>query len=199
MLQFIPQNSNNQYSIEEQCQMFIEGGGGWILLRTDSLSDDRIRELSAELIPLCKETSTILTIENQPELAEDLGVHGIFLTSESGKSAPVIREKFGAEAIIGVEVGSSQAILCLKGRDIDYVSLKPDLSFEQAREIIKEANEAGNEMPVVLTGNFGIEDVDDILATGALGVATGDKIVSDSDPVKYTEEFIKRLNKSKKQ
>ncbi len=199
MLQYIPQNDNKRFSIEEQCQMFIEGGGAWIQLKTEGLSDDRIREVASELIPLCKETSTILTIEDRPELAKELGVHGVYLSSKSGKSAAAVREEFGAEAIIGVEVGSSQAILSLKGRDIDYAIIRPDIPMEEATSIIKEANSAGNEMPIVLTGCFGPDDAELIMSTGASGIATGAGIADADDPVKYTEEFIAKLNACRQQ
>ena len=194
MLQFITQNDNERFSIEEQCQMFIEGGGAWIQLNTEGLSDDRIRELANELIPLCKDTSTILTIEDRHVLAKELAIHGVFLSSKTEKSAPAVREEFGAEAIIGVEVGSSQAILALKGRDIDYVCLKAGISLDEATRIIAEANNAGNEMPIVLTGRFGIDEAKQLMATGASGISTGYQLMSADDPVKYTEDFIAKLN-----
>ncbi|MDE6395657.1 MAG: thiamine phosphate synthase [Muribaculaceae bacterium] len=199
MLQYITQNDNERFSIEEQCQMFIEGGGAWIQLKSEGLSDDRIRILANELIPLCKESSTILTIEDRPELAKELGVHGVYLSAGAEKSAAAVREEFGAEAIIGVEVGSSQAILSLKGRDIDYVTLRPGVSQEEASRIIKEANEAGNEMPIVLIGSFSIDDAEWIMSTGASGIATGHSIISSSDPVKFTEDFIAKLNSCRQQ
>lgn len=198
MLQYITDNDNERFSIEEQCQMFIEGGGAWIQLSDHGLSDERICELSVELIPLCKETSTILMLENRIELAKELGLHGVHLGRGIEIPPRTVREDLGAEAIIGVEVASPQAILALKGRDIDYVTLAPGMSLDQYAEIIAIATEGGNTMPVVLTGDYHIDDSTKVLATGASGVAVCRCIADADDPVSYTEQFISSLNATRK-
>ena len=193
MLQFIT-IPDAAYSIAEQCQMAIEGTCQWIQLHLPEGTDDsEVRELAAELVPLCKETATILMLENRPELAQELGLHGVHITLDSGLNAANIREQFGPEAIIGVEVTEPSSILALKGADIDYVTLPPFLSIEKRSEIVREAQKGGNEMPVVFAGDFRIEDTPETIAAGASGICTGKYIVEAHDPVKYTEDLIKAL------
>ena len=39
-----------------------------------------IRDTTSEIIPLCQECSAFLTIEDNPELAKELSIHGVHLT-----------------------------------------------------------------------------------------------------------------------
>ena len=57
MLQFITHHSN-RFSIAEEVQMAIEGGCRWIQLRMKDASDEEIREVANEIIPLSKENYT---------------------------------------------------------------------------------------------------------------------------------------------
>lgn len=196
MLQYLTQPAD-KYSIAEQCQMVIEGGCAWIQLHLPDADDTEIRELAAELIPLCKETSTILMLENRPELAKELGLHGVHLTLDSGFNAAKIREDFGPEAIIGIEVAEPSAILALKGADIDYVSLPSSLGDEKRKHIVDEANSAGNEMPVVFEGNYGPEDAGYVTSLGASGICTGSRIAQAHDPVEYTGRLIDALRNAR--
>lgn len=193
MLQFIAQQSD-KYSLAEQMQMAIEGGCAWIQLHAPELSDEEIRELAKEFIPLCKETSTILMLEDRTELAKELGLHGVHLT-DPDVNARKIREDYGPEAIIGVEVRSPQGVFALKGMDIDYVTVTPKMSLDEAAELIRTARDAGSTMPIVVSGDFDASNVESAIATGASGVATGRRLTEAADPVTATEEIMAILRK----
>ena len=192
MLQFITQ-PETKYSIAEQCQMVIEGGGQWIQLHLPDADDAHIRELAAELIPLCRETATILMLENRPFLAKELGLHGVHITLDSGLNAKKIREDFGPEAIVGVEVKEPSSIIALKDADIDYVTLSASLDDARRKEIVDVAAAAGNIIPVVFEGNYTPDNVAQTLTLGAAGVCTGKHITEAKDPVSYTEQMLKVL------
>lgn len=191
MLQFIAQESE-KYSLAEQMQMAIEGGCAWVQLHAPGLKDEEIRELANDMVALCKETSTILMLENRIELAKELGLHGVHLT-DPDVNARKVREDYGPEAIIGVEVRSPQGVLALKGMDIDYVTVTPEISLEEAAGLIRTVREAGNDMPIVVTGDYDADNVEAAMATGASGVATGRLLTEAKDPVASTEAIIARL------
>lgn len=190
MLQYQTQPTD-RYSVAEQAQMAIEGGCAWIQLHLPGADDAAIREICTELIPLCRETSTILTIENRPELAKELGLHGLLITADSGLNARSVRDEFGPEAIIGIQVADPAAIISLKGADIDYAVLAMDI--DRAARVIKQAAEAGNTMPVVLAGDFTLDQVPAVMAAGASGILTGAEIAGADDPVGCTEQFLNAL------
>lgn len=178
----------------EMVQMAIEGGCKWVVLRVPEMADEQVRELARELVPLCRETSTILTIEDRLELAKELGLHGVFLTPDSGVMARDAREACGPEAIIGVEVGIASAVLALKGADIDYVAFPQSMPLERVGENIEALRNAHSEMPVVAMG----DDFDDqaialALALGVNGIAVGREISDAADPVARTEQILRAL------
>lgn len=192
MLQFIAAE-NDRYSIPEQVQMAIEGGCQWVQLHLPGMDDAQVREVAQEIIPLCRENGTILTVENRPEAAKELGIHGVHLTDKS-LNARQVREQLGPEAIVGVQVTTPQAVLMLKGADIDYATVDPSLTLTQAADLIATAAQGGNAMPVVIEGDFTAGNVADALKAGASGVAVGAAIGSADDPVAATAALINALN-----
>ena len=126
MLQYLLTPSE-EYSRAELAQMAIEGGCKWIVLPTDGLDDAAVREECSEIVPLCREAEVILTLTDRPELARELGLHGVYLTGGCGITPAKVREELGAEAIIGVEVSSAASIKPLEAMDIDYAVLNAEL------------------------------------------------------------------------
>lgn len=196
MLQFITQ-PESRFSVAEQCQMVIEGGCRWIILDMPGAEDSAVREVASELIPLCKENETMLSLSDQPNLAMELGVHGVLLSYDGGHDEEEFRNVFGPEAIIGVDVKSAQKVLSLKGLDVDYVSLSfRDTSDDEKKEIVRAAMlKEGNVLPVVFDGDFTIENVQEAILQGASGVSTGKSIMESNDPVDYTRRLLIALKK----
>lgn len=192
MLQFIAQ-PNERYTIPEMVQMAIEGGCKWVVLRVPDMPDEQVRELASELVPLCRETSTILTIENRMELAKELALHGVYLTPEAGISAMDAREACGPEAIIGVEVGIASDVLALKGADIDYAAFPATMPLERVGENIEALRDAHNELPIVANGEFDEKAIALAKVLGINGIAVSREIVDADDPVVRTEELISAL------
>lgn len=195
MLQFIAQQ-NDRYTVPEIVQMAIEGGCKWVVLRVPELADEQVRELAAEVVPLCRETSTILTIENRLELAKELGLHGVALTLDSGISAMAAREACGPEAIIGVEVGIASAALALEGADIDYVMFPRTMPLDKVGENVEALRNAHGELPVVAQGEFDEAKIGRALELGINGIAVSTEIIDSADPVARTEQLIGALEQN---
>lgn len=192
MLQFIAQE-NDKYSIAEQAQMAIEGGCKWIILRLPEADDAEIREICTEVIPLCKETETILTIENHAEMAKELSIHGVHLR-QAKMSPAAVRELLGPEAIIGVEVGMASAALPLATQDMDYVSFPADMPMERLSENVEALRGAEFMLAIVAEGDYSAEEIPEIIGMGINGVAESKRIVDAHDPVAETEKLLNALN-----
>ena len=123
MLQFITHPSE-KYSIAEEAQMAIEGGCRWIQLRMKDASDEGVRNVALEIIPMCQETDTFLIIDDRVELVNELKVSGVHLGKEDMDPLQA-RELLGPNAIIGVTANTADDILRFKGKDIDYVGVGP--------------------------------------------------------------------------
>lgn len=203
MLQFIT-NPDNNYSIAEEVQMAIEGGCRWVQLRMKDASDEEVREVAMEIIPMCRETDTFLIIDDRVELVNELKVSGVHL-GKTDMDPLQAREILGPHAIIGVTANTADDIIRFKGKDVDYVglgpfrhtttkkNLAPVLGIEGYTSIVKQVREAGVELPIVAIGGITIDDIDAIMATGVNGVAVSGAIINAPDPVEYTSLIMQKL------
>lgn len=207
MLQFITHPSS-RFTIAEEVRMVIEGGCRWVQLRLKDLSDDEVRHIAEEIIPLCKESGTILILDDRVELANELRIHGVHLGKQDMPVAEA-REYLGPHAIIGATANTIDDITVLKGIDVDYIGLgpfrftetkkrlSPVLGIDGYRSIIAAKREAGIELPVVAIGGISLDDVTDIMATGVDGLAVSGSIINASNPVEYTAKIIELIQQSK--
>lgn len=203
MLQFITHPSK-RYSIVEQVKMVLEGGCKWIQLRMKEATDEEVKAVAEELIPLCKEADAILVINDRVELVKEMEVTGVHLGK---KDMPVAEARNLLEGgpIIGATANTAGDIFALKGIDVDYVglgpfhytttkeNLSPILGLEGYRKIMKEIREAGVQLPVVAIGGITLEDIDDVMATGVNGVAISGAIINAENPVEYTKAILNKL------
>lgn len=205
MLQFITHPSA-RYSIVEEVKMALEGGCRWIQLRMKEASDDEVKAVALEIIPLCKEVDAILVIDDRVELVKELEVTGVHLGKNDMPLAEA-RSVLEGGPIIGATANTAGDIFALKGIDVDYVGLgpfrhtttkeklSPILGLDGYRKIIKEVREAGVNLPIVAIGGITLEDIDDVMATGVNGVAVSGAIINSENPVEYTKAILNKLYK----
>lgn len=203
MLQFITHPSE-KYSIAEEVQMAIEGGCRWIQLRMKDASDEEVRNVALEIIPMCQETDTFLIIDDRVELVNELRVSGVHLGKEDMDPMQA-REILGPHAIIGVTANTAADIIKFKGKDVDYVglgpfrftttkkNLAPEIGLEGYTEIVKEVRAAGVELPIVAIGGITEDDVKPLMATGVNGIAMSGAIIGADDPMLYTSSVMEKL------
>ncbi len=203
MLQFITHPSEH-YSIAEEAQMAIEGGCRWIQLRMKDASDDEVRQVAMEIIPMCRETDTFLIIDDRVELVNELKVSGVHL-GKNDMDPLEAREILGPHAIIGITANTAEDIIRYKGKDVDYVglgpfrhtttkkNLSPVLGIEGYTSVISQVRQAGVELPIVAIGGITIDDIDAIMATGVNGIAVSGAIINAPDPVEYTTHIMQKL------
>ncbi len=203
MLQFITHESD-KYSIAEEVQMAIEGGCRWVQLRMKDATDEQVREVALELIPMCQETDTFLIIDDRVGLVNDLKVSGVHL-GKSDMDPLEAREILGPHAIIGFTANTAADILRYKGKDLDYVglgpfrftttkkNLAPELGLEGYRRIVDEVRAAGCTFPIVAIGGITLDDVEPLMDTGVNGIAVSGAIINADDPMLYTSSIIERL------
>lgn len=205
MLQFITHKSD-RFNIAEEVKMVIDGGCRWVQLRMKDVSDEEVKSVAEQIIPMCQETDTILVIDDRVELTMDLKVHGVHL-GKNDMPAVDAREYLGAGAIIGVTANTAQDIIAYKKVDVDYVglgpfrytttksNLSPIIGLDGYRDIITEVRNAGVELPIVAIGGITLEDVAELMSTGVNGIAMSGAILSAENPTEYTKRVIEALNK----
>lgn len=204
MLQFITKRSE-RFTVAEEAQMAIEGGCRWIQLSSSGMAgnEDTMRETALQLIELCKEQEAFLLIENDVNLVEELKVHGVFLHDCSRESVMTARERLGAEAVLGVGVGSVAEALHLVGLDVDYITLPVEEGCADKgvfyAEAVHKLMEANIDFHVVATGNLIPADFAGLLKAGCSGVAVSDSIIDASDPVDATRLLLAELEHAREE
>ena len=203
MLQFITNNSE-KYSIAEEVQMALEAGCKWIQLRMKDATDEEVKEVALQLIPMCQENDAFLIIDDRVELVNELRVSGVHLGKEDMDPLQA-RELLGPHAIIGVTANTAEDIIKWKGKDVDYVgvgpfrftttkkNLAPEIGLDGYKQIVEQVRAAGVELPLVAIGGITLDDVDAIMATGVQGIAMSGAIINAPDPMLYTGKVLEDL------
>ncbi|MDO4319605.1 MAG: thiamine phosphate synthase [Bacteroidales bacterium] len=195
MLQYILSESD-RYPVAELAQMAIEGGCMWISLHLTGKSDQEIREmLVPDVVDMCREASVFLTIDDRPELARELGLHGVRLSREWFVIHPAatpasMREDMGPEAVIGIEAVDSSAVPAMVPADIDFVTVPASIGDDRLRAFVIAVRDAGIKIPLVAEGDFDLEDIPTIFAMGYNGLAVGKPITDAGDPVTATGSIL---------
>lgn len=198
MLQYILTPSG-RFSMAELAQMAIEGGCGWISISASDLSDKELAdEIAPDVVDMCRESGVFLTVDDRPETARALGLHGVRLSRNyflrNPSTTPIaLREDLGPEAVIGVETTDPSAMANLKEADIDFVMLPPDFEPSRRNGFISAVRSSGSSIPVVAQGNMTPQEATKAIEDGCNGVAVGAPITNAPDPVVAVESFLKAL------
>lgn len=200
MLQYVIEESD-KWSVAELAQMAIEGGCRWLTLKLAGLDDGRIRELLSEgdVVEMCREAGVFLTVDDRPELARQMGLHGVRLTAQffvvnPQATAVQVREELGPEAIIGLEVTDPSLMGSLAGADLDFVMMPSTVRGDGVEHYVSAVNRSGFALPVVAQNVKTIDDCLFALGQGCAGVCVSEAISASSEPVESMRTFIDALN-----
>ncbi len=200
MLQYILTQSDT-YSIAELAQMAIEGGCSWITLHLPGMDAADIKAALTDggVIDMCREYGTFLTVDDRPEVATDLGLHGVrlslgYFAANPGATPMSMREQLGPEAVIGIECADASAVAPMAPADIDFVTIPASADNDRRRAFVEAVRAAGCATPVVAEGDFDTEDIAAVMATGVSGIATGARITAAADPVAATASILTLLS-----
>lgn len=189
MLQIILPRDNDKYSVPELAQMAIEGGCRWLRLDGTDSSDEYIRELCAEIVPLCRESGVMLSLDGKAELAKELGLHGVHIADKNVQPAAV-REDLGPEAVIGVTCCDPALALMLMKADIDYVQLPDDFDDDRIAGFMIDFRELDPHYPVVALGGDSAATAAAVMALGVSGIAVDMGRLKGDDPVKAVADIL---------
>ena len=180
--------------LSEQAHLAIQAGCGWVQVCTDGIPEQEIRAQLSVIVNECREQGVILTIEDNPKLATEMGVHGVYI-SDSSANARALREDLGAEAIIGIAAASASSVGTLAALDIDYVTLPVDTDINAATTFVKTVRNAGINTPIVAVGAFAAANIPAMVAAGVNGFALSlEDIKSISNPVQALDSILSTIS-----
>lgn len=189
MIQIIIRNDSERYSVAELVQMAVEGGCRWIRLDLPCADEAFMHELGEQIVPLCRDAGVMLTIDNRPDIARKLGLHGVHISDKSINPVS-LREDLGPEAIIGVTVAEVASALAMAKADIDYVQLPDDFDAARIAAFMADLRNVNSSFPVVANGDKYADDITALLALGVSGALIGAPVYMAENPVDATSAII---------
>jgi thiamine-phosphate pyrophosphorylase len=191
----------------EQAELACLGGAGWIQLRLKNQPYTAWKAVALETLAVCRQYNARLIINDNPELAGEIGADGVHLGADD-MPVPEARALLGDAVIIGGTANTLETLLDHDQTGVDYVGLgpfrftatkeklSPILGLAGYQQILSSLQQLGISMPVVAIGGITIADVPTLLSAGFYGVAVSSAISQSADPAAETRLFIQTLAKS---
>ena len=142
-----------------------------------------------------------LIINDNVAIAKEVGAAGVHLGKEDMPVAEA-RKILGDNAIIGATANTVADVVYLNSQPIDYIGLGPyrftytkkNLSPVLTENTIRDFNSISNK-PVLLVGGILLDDINDINAMGAYGVAVSGAIANAENTVQAAQHFVEKIKK----
>jgi len=164
------------------------GGVNWIQLRLKDIAYDDYRGIAREVQAVCKAYHCRFIINDNVELALELGADGVHIGKED-MPPDVARVLLKDDFIIGATANTLDDVIALSGQPIDYIGLgpfrftttkkklSPVLGVEGYKAIFDALNAIPLQPPpIVAIGGITEQDIAVLSATGLHGVAVSGSI-----------------------
>lgn len=104
----------------------IAGGAAWIQLRAKSHTSSQRRELARTLLPLCRQAGVGFAVNDDLEVALDLGADLLHVGQEDLAAAPDLVERASKAGLgLGLSTHSVEQFCQAQAQDWSYVALGP--------------------------------------------------------------------------
>ena len=191
-------------AVEMVAQQLCDGGSDLIQLRAKKSSPEEIRLMAELILPITKRANVGLVINDYPDIAQDLSAELCHLGQEDFFDAGHKRvEEFkikNSKLKIGLSTHApEQAKRALEAK-ADYVAIGPVFATgtkPTAKPVTLEYVRwaaANVTVPWFAIGGIHLENLDEVLATGAKRICLVSAILNAPDVVAACREFRKRLN-----
>jgi len=185
-------------SVEETARLVIDGGADAIQLREKAISDEEFIPLAREIHDIAAQRGTLLIINDRVDVAKEVGAEGVHL-GQQDIGISEARDVIGNEKIIGVSTHNIEQARQAQKEGADYIAIgpaypthtkiyEPPVGLEVVQEVAKEIS-----IPFVVIGAITLENLDEVLKTGATRVAVCSAIISSGDITSSARQFKDKL------
>lgn len=187
-------------TLYEQVEEALQGGATFIQLREKKLGYDEFLEEAKQIQKLCKEYKVPFVINDNVEIAKQIGADGVHVGQDDMESGKV-RTLLGEDKIIGVSAHNVEEALLAQANGADYLGVgavfnttsKDDVSTLN-HDVLKEICKAVS-IPVIAIGGINEENVDKLAGTGICGVAVISAIFAKDDIKEATKSLRQKVEK----
>ena len=167
-------------------------------LRTRSTAARRLFEVARWLSKVCRETGTLVVVNDRVDVAVAAGAGGVHLREDSLPPADV-RRITGERLRVGRSIHTTDQAAGLRDSGLDYLVLGavyPTRSHPDRRALGVEAvaaAAAGSDVPVLAIGGITPSEVPDVLARGAHGVVVLSGVWRAENPQRAVTRYLEAL------
>lgn len=178
----------DRLSHREIAQHAIAGGADCIQFRQKEGSTRALIAQARDVADLCRRKGVPLIINDRIDVAIAADAAGVHLGQDDFPIS-LARELLGPDRIVGGSAGNLEEARAAERAGADYVGFgavygtrsKQDASAPQGLARLAEVAEA-LEIPVVAIGGIGLEQVTEVMGTGAHGLAVLEAVTLAEDP-----------------
>ena len=199
-IQFIT-HENQRFGYVEGAEMALRGGCKWVQLRMKDATDNKFLSIGRKVAALCRSYNATFLLDDRVHLVAELGADGVHL----GKNDMPISEArriLGNEKIIGGTANTFADVQHLAAQGADYIgcgpfrytptkrNLAPILGLEGYRNILKQMQQAGINLPLIAIGGIVSTDIAALRDIGVNGIAVSGAVLGAADPIKEMKKLI---------
>ena len=181
-------------TLAQQVEESLKGGATMVQLREKHLDRETFKTEALELKELCRRYSVPLIINDNVELALEIGADGVHVGQEDLEAGRA-RALLGPDKILGVSAHSVEEALRAQEAGADYLGAgavfptgtKDDVSvlpYERLKDIC-----AAVDIPVVAIGGIGTHNILQLSSSGVAGVAVVSAIYAQPDVERAAREL----------
>jgi len=187
----------------EIAERAIAGGADVIQLRDKTCGYHELCQIGRTLLTITRKTGTLFIVNDRLDVALACGADGVHLGQDDIR-ADVARQLAPPGFIIGVSVGTVDEAVRAEQEGADYIAPGPVFSTTSkgdagpglGPELITKIRQSVS-VPLIAIGGINFDNVHEVIAAGADGVAVISVVVGSRDITAAARELRKRILKSK--
>ncbi|WP_198675267.1 thiamine phosphate synthase [Pleomorphovibrio marinus] len=201
-LQFISQGDSLSKQ-KSAIRTALFAGCKWVQLRFKGASEMEFLTLAKEVKPICAEFGSLLIINDNVKVAEEIDADGVHLGLQD---MPIeqARAIIGKEKIIGGTANTLSDLQQRTAEGCDYIglgplrftptkkNLSPLLGMEGYKRLL--SNIKGTP-PIIAIGGIRVSDIEALMAAGIFGVAISSTIVHHSQPKTLIQQIHEKFQR----
>lgn len=189
----------------EQTEIACKAGANWIQYRCFTKSDEELIEELHQVASICDDWGATLILTDHYHLLDQVDAQGVHLENMNA-DLQNIREIISDEKTLGASANSIEDIQRIHTAGVvDYIGCgpfsmtktKPNdyplLGINGYRDLIRNMNELGINIPLLAVGGISIDDTEALINTGIFGIAVSSAVNMADDPGQAFKDFYKKI------
>ncbi|GKU80201.1 thiamine phosphate synthase [Paenibacillus sp. L3-i20] len=197
------ENNHPERSLLEVMEQTLIGGADILQLRNKTGTRETVLEQAKQLRLLTKKYNVPFIVNDYVDIALEVDADGVHLGQED-TSIEQARALLGPNKIIGISTHNIKQAIEAQRAGADYIGVGPvfptDTKPGRAAVTTSYITEASNQVsiPFVAIGGITLQNIDQVLAAGALRICAVSAVVGDNDPAQMCKLLRERIEFAQK-